>query len=154
MKIIRKRVLPFIMVLTLMIACSATAFAAETTVPVMNNANVSGTEIIPLASDHILGMHVSQKTSTSTKSGSFSIVSGVKKASLSVDITVSSPCTLFFFITDANGKDLGASSITITKAGSYTMIPSPSSLGSGNYRYEFMFDKSGINYSLYFKGTF
>lgn len=153
MQIIRKRFLPLVWSLTMVFACSATAFATEPITQVVGNTSDSDAEIMTLASDYILWMHVSQKTSTSKESGSFTIVSGVKKAALSVDIRVNAPCTMYFFISDVNGKSLGSSSITITRAGSFSMTPTPSSLGSGNYQYSFMFDKSGINYSLYFRGT-
>lgn len=154
MKNISKRIFSLLLGLVLTLSCSTVAFANETTdnYEVIKSDNADFT-ITPLANQQIVGMHVG-KTSTSLTSSNFSIVSAVKKAQMSVEVTVNSPCVLYVFFKDSNGKSLGASTLTMTRSGSFTMIPTPSSLGSGKYSYQFKFDKSGINYQLYVKASF
>ena len=54
MQIIRKRFLPLVWSLTMVFACSATAFATEPITQVVGNTSDSDAEIMTLASDYIL----------------------------------------------------------------------------------------------------
>ena len=149
-----KRFFSLLTSLVLIFVCSATAFAADTTKELATTEDTSlSNEIVPLAEDWVVGLHVGS-TSTSEISENFTIVSGAKRASMSVEINVQGPCTLYVFLYDANRNMIGASSLTCTRAGNFTMIPSPSSLSAGNYYYGFYFDRTGVSYQLLIKATF
>ena len=140
--------------LVLIFVCSATAFAADTTNELATRDDASlNNEIVPLAEDWVVGLHVGS-TSTSETSDNFTIVSGAKRASMSVEVNVEGPCTLYVFFYDSNRNMIGASSLTCTRAGNFTMIPSPSSLSAGSYYYGFYFDRAGVDYQLLIKATF
>lgn len=96
------------------------------------------------------------KTSTSVTSGDFFIGSASRKANLKVRVWTAAPCTFYIRIKDENGKSLGVSSLTITKTqdNAYTMIPSPSQLSGGSYRYEIWFNKPSISYYFIMTATF
>ena len=149
MQTIGKRFLSLLFAVVLVLSCTINIFATE-----VSDAShaFSENDVMPLADQYIVGMHVGT-TRQSEINGNFQIVSGLKKASMSVDINVDAPCILFVYLYDANGKILGGSSLKITRAGSFTMIPSPSTLGAGSYSYGFSFDQPGIEYQLYVKAT-
>ena len=131
---VRKRVLSLFLALVMVFACTATVSASE-----VNTTSAKADIII---------FPERGTTSTSRTSGDFYVASFGPKVSLSIRIHVDAPCTFYLTIKDANGKSLGTSSLTITKSGTYTHVPSPSSFSGGTYYYEYWFSKSGINFDF------
>ena len=157
MNSIHKRLLSSLLVLVMVFVMgSVSAFAAE---PVTDtyavNSTVDNNTVVPLSTEYLVGAHVGSSSKSKT-SGSFTIASGVKKATMKVQCYVSSPCTLFISIKNSSGKSLGSTSINFLPGGtnSGTFNLSPSTLGNGKYTYEYWFDTSGISYQVYLKAIF
>lgn len=132
---VRKRVLSLFLALVMVFACTATVSASE-----VNTTSAKA--------DIIIGPEAGT-SSTSRTSRNFYVTSFGPKVSISFRIDVNAPCTFYLVIKDANGKSLGTSSLTATKSGTYTLVPSPSSFSGGTYYYEYWFDKSGVRYYFY-----
>lgn len=132
---VRKRILSLFLALVMVFACTATVSASE-----VNTTSAKA--------DIIIGPEVGT-SSTSKTTRDFYVASFGPKVSISFRIDVNAPCTFYLIIKDANGKQLGTSSLTATKSGTFTLVPSPSSFGGGTYYYEYWFDRSGVTYYFY-----
>lgn len=150
MKMNKKRILAFLLTLTLALSCSITSFAAEPTKEVSNRTETN--EVMPRASTYIAGMHIDETSSTSETKSNF-LVGLFRSATMSGSITVDQPCSVFIIIYDSNGRALGTSSKTMTRAGTFNISIVPSTLSYGNYTYGYMFDRAGVNYDLYIYAT-
>ena len=138
----KKRIFSLVIAFLMVFACSFSAFAAD------ENAFATEGEIMPTATDWIIGGPFAEYTSTSPKTGTFTYGISPAKMKIRVDLDVDAPVTMGLRIYDSSGNSLGVASFTATKAGSVTWNVSNFSLGPGTYKWEVFFTKAGV-YAIY-----